>query len=48
MGDMVEILIAFVGAIGSAHRRLAQAADAALDETEEVNGETWNRKVLKV
>ena len=38
MGDTVEIPAAFFGAVGSGHRRLSQAADAVLDQTEEVKG----------
>ena len=38
MGHVVEILAALFGAVGSGHRRLYQAADAVLDQTEEVKG----------
>ena len=44
MGDMVEILAALSGAVGSGHRHLPQAADAALDQAEEVKGKPGSGK----
>jgi hypothetical protein len=44
LGDMIEILVALSGVIGSGHRRLSQAADAVLDETEEVKGKPGTEK----
>ena len=44
LGDMFEILVALSGVIGSGHRRLSQAADAVLDETEEVKGKPGTGK----
>ena len=44
LGDMDEILVAFSGAIGSGYRHLPQAADAVLDQTEEVTGKLGTEK----
>ena len=44
LGDMVETLVALSGVIGSGHRRLPQAADTLLDQTEEVKGKPGSGK----
>ena len=41
---MVETLVALSGVIGSGHRHLSQAADAVLDQTEEVKGKPGSEK----
>ena len=41
---MIEILVALSGVIGSGHRRLPQAADAVLDQAEEVKGKPGSGK----
>ena len=41
---MVEILVSLSGGIGSGHRHLSQAADAVLDQTEEVKGKPGTEK----
>ena len=37
-GDMVETLVALSGVMGSGHRHLPKAADAVLDQAEDVKG----------
>ena len=44
---MVGTLVTFSGVIGSGHRRLSQAADAILDEMDEVKGKPGTGKSLE-